>query len=133
MTYNSVLNSLRNPSLLLRAANEELNRPEEDVVTLAACECTRNSVIEFLGSYLTEKKILTISQESIGTLLTRCCKEDAAFKSIDISCFSCKALDKDCIGGYCLDVKKIKECFESAKVVEEFVLAKLKVNPKNLE
>jgi hypothetical protein len=133
MNTQPILHSLRNASSLLRIANNELYRPSEDTVTLCACQSTKNAVIEFLRSYLTEKKVKSISKNSLENLLSECCKADAGFKSIDISCFGCKAEDESCSGAYCLDVKKVSECFAKAKVVEEFVLAKLKVNPKDLE
>lgn len=127
MNTNSVLASLHTASFLLRIANKELCRPSEDTVTLCVCQSTRNAVIEFLQSYLTEKKIKKITNNSLENLLSECCKIDRGFKSINISCFGCKTQNKNCESEYCLDVKKVSECFECAKVIEEFVLAKLKV------
>lgn len=133
MNTNSILHSLRSAASLLRVANQELYRPNKDSVTLCACQSTKNAVIKYFESYLSEKKIKNISNNSIEHLLAECCKVDKGFKSIDISCFGCKTHDENCTHSYCLDVKKVTECFDRAKVVEEFVLAKLKVNPKDLE
>jgi|ERR1035437_3302745 hypothetical protein len=133
MNTNPILDSLHNASSLLRIANNELYRPSEDSVTLCACQSTKNAVMGFLQSYLTEKKVQSISKNSLESLLAECCKVDPGFRSIDISCFGCKTHDENCTGDYCLDTKKVSECFAKAKVVEEFVLAKLKVNPKDLE
>ncbi|MBI4930771.1 MAG: hypothetical protein HY841_08415 [Bacteroidetes bacterium] len=132
MNTNPALPSLRNASSLLRIANDELCRPSEDTVTLCACQSTKNAVIEFLQSYLKEKNVKNITNNSLENLLAECCKIDRGFKCIDISCFGCKTQDENCTSEYCLDVKKVSECFERAKVVEEFVLAKLKVNPRDL-
>lgn len=133
MNTNPILDSLRNASSLLRIANNELYRPSEDSVTLCACQSTKNAVVKFLESYLIEKKVKNISQNSLEELLSQCCNVDSGFKSIDISCFGCKTQDGNCEEGYCLEVNKVSQCFAKAKVVEEFVLAKLKVNPKDLE
>jgi|ERR1039458_1957412 hypothetical protein len=133
MNTNSIHDSLRNASSLLRVANKELYRPKEDSVTLSACQSTKNAVMKFLESYLTEKKVKNFSKSTLENLLAECCKVDPGFKSIDISCFGCKTYDENCIADYCLEVKKVSECFAKAKVVEEFVLAKLKINPKDLE
>lgn len=133
MNTNTTLDALRNASSLLRIANKELYRPSEDAVTLCACHSTKNAVIEFLKSYLTEKKVKSFSNYSLENLLSECTKVDSGFRNIDISCFGCKTQDENCLVSYCLEVNKVSECFAKAKVVEEFVLAKLKVNPKDLE
>ena len=133
MNTNPTLDSLRNASSLLRIANKELYRPSEDSVTLCACQSTKHAVVVFLQSYLSEKKVKNILLNSLENLLDECCKVDAGFKSIDISCFGCKTQDENRLESYCLEVNKVNECFSKAKVVEEFVLAKLKVNPKDLE
>jgi hypothetical protein len=133
MNTNPVLSSLRNASSLLRIANNELNRPSEDTVTFCACQSSKNAAMVFLQSYLREKNVKNIFNNSLQNLLAECCKIDKEFKSIDISCFGCKTHDETCVESYCLDIKKVNECFELAKVIEEFVLAKLKVNPKDLE
>ncbi|MBI4945654.1 MAG: hypothetical protein HY840_04550 [Bacteroidetes bacterium] len=133
MNTNPILDSLRNASSLLRIANNELYRPSEDTVLLCTCQSTKNAVIEFLKSYLLEKKVKSISKNSLENLLAECCKVDSGFKSIDIACFGCKTQEENCVGSYCLETSKVSECFAKAKVVEEFVLAKLKVHPKDLE
>src|ERR1035437_3267766 len=120
MNTNPIMNSLRSASSLLRVADKELYRPSEDSVTICACQSTKNAVTTFLESYLTEKKVKSFSRSTLENLLAECCKVDHGFKSIDISCFGCKTHDKNCAGDYCLDVKKVSECFARAKVVEEF-------------
>ena len=133
MKNNTVLDLLQDSSAMLQIAAGELERPNEDVVALSACQCTRNSVIGFLRSYLLEKKSLFKFHNSLETLLAECAMIDPAFRNIDISCFICKAEDGDCSGGYCLAHHKVHECYERAQIIKEFVLSKLNLNPGFLD
>jgi len=129
MDTNPVLYSLRNASSLLRNADRELLRPEEDSVMLCACQCTKNAVIGFLKSFLAENRVDN-SSNSIEKLLAECRRLEPAFNSIQLNCFSCRTEEAtDC---YCLDVNKVSECFTQAKSVEEFVLAGLKISREDL-
>lgn len=110
---------------MLRIASDELSRPGDDVVTMGACQCIRNSAVGFLRSYLLEKKSLFKFHNSIEKLLIDCIKLDPEFTSIDISCFICKTEDGDCAHIYCLAHHRVQECFERTKMIKEFVLSKL--------
>src|ERR1035441_8992288 len=109
MNTNSNHDSLRSASSLLRVANKELHRPKEDSVTLCACQSTKNAVMKFLESYLKTKNVKNYSKHSLEDILSECSKVDRGFKSIDISCFECKASGANCEKDYCLDVNKVSE------------------------
>jgi hypothetical protein len=133
MKNNSVLALLQDSSAMLEIAAHELERPDEDIVTIGACQCTRNSVIGFLRSYLLEKKSLLKFHNSLEKLLSECAMVDPSFNNIDISCFVCKTEDGDCSGAYCLAQHKVLECYKRAQMIKEFVLAKLNLNPGFLD
>ncbi|TAL56868.1 MAG: hypothetical protein EPN85_14870 [Bacteroidetes bacterium] len=133
MNTNQVITYLKNADSLLRIADGEVHRPSEDAVTWCTCQCTRKSVMELLRSFLSDKNYSGISENSLESLLQKCKKIDSEFNNIDIACFSCKTLDNDCVGGYCLEMEKVNECFEKAIEIREFVFTKLKVNIKDLE
>jgi hypothetical protein len=125
MRNHSVLDLLNDASAMLQIASDELSRPGDDVVTVGACQCIRNSVVGFLRSYLLEKKSLFKFHNSLEKLLLECIMLDSTFSSIDISCFLCKTEDGDCSHIYCLTHHRVHECFECAKMIKEFVLSKL--------
>lgn len=133
MNSNPVITYLKNADSLLQTAEGEVHRPSEDAVTLCTCQCTRKSAMEYLRSFLIRNNYLKVSENSLENLFSECKKIDPEFSKLDISCFSCKSLDNDCVGGYCLDIEKVNDCFEKAKEVREFVFAKLKINTKDLE
>jgi hypothetical protein len=133
MNADTVITYLKKADNLLLTAEGEVNRPSEDTVTLCTCQCTRKSAMEFLRTFLIQNEFSNFSENSLESLLSECKKIDLEFKSIDVACFSCKTLDNDCVGGYCLDIEKVNECFEKAKEIREFVLAKLPVNVKALK
>jgi hypothetical protein len=129
MNTNPVLNSLRNASSLLRDADRELLRPEEDSVILCACQSTKNAVKGFLKTFLAENQVDN-SSNSLEKLLEECRRLEPAFNNIQLNCFDCKTEEAtDC---YCLDINTVSKCFTEAKSVEEFVLAGLKISREDL-
>lgn len=132
MTSLSVFQSLLKAENDFSLASSELNRPSENVMTLCTCQSTRNSVIEFFRAYLVANNSKGTSETTLENLFNLCCKADASFCAIDISHFTCRTLQDNCVGGYCLDIEKVNHCFETAKVVKELVCAKLKVKPSEL-
>ena len=110
----------------LRVAEQELQRPREDAVTLCACQCTRNSVSEFLRSYLFIKTSKRFHDASLSELKKECSRIDAQFGTLDITCFDCRDTAEDsCDKEYCLSVEKVNTCFEKAYMIRELVMTKL--------
>lgn len=116
----------------LRVAERELLRPNEDAVTLCACQCTRNSASSFFRSYLFSKTNNDFHDYSLSDLQYQCAKIDPHFNSIDLTCFECRNDDaKACEKNYCLTVEKVSRCFEQANIIRELVMAKLKFLEKD--
>ena len=129
MKTNPVFHSLRNASSLLRDADKELLRPEEDSVMLCACQSTKNAVKGFLRSFLAVN-LVDNSSNSLEKLLEECCRLEPAFNNIQLNCFDCRTEEAtDC---YCLDRNTVSKCFIEAKSVEELVLAGLKISSEDL-
>lgn len=124
-----VLDSLRHASSLLRNADSELFRPEEDSVTLCACHSIKTATAGYLKSFLAENEASN-SSNSLEVLLSECLKLDSAFNIVDISCFLCKTEE----GGetYCLEPKNVSECLTQAKSIEGIVLDSLKISRADL-
>ena len=129
METNSVLSTMRNASTLLKNVDNELYRPKDDSVTLCTCQLTKNAVMGFLKSYLAQHKVEPYSS-SLENLLSECYRIDRSFNNIQLSSFDCEGDDTG--GGYCLDGNKVSECFSQAKLIEAFVLSKMKISKEEL-
>lgn len=132
MSSLQILESLRKANDDISIASKELTRPKENVMTLCACQCTRRGVIQFLRAYLSGNGNDNITHSTMENLFKECCRTDKHFCSVDISCFLCQTIQEDCVGGYCLDIGKVNQCFQTAGVIKELVCAKLKINPAQL-
>ena len=64
---------------------EELNRPQEDLVMVAACELIKESISDFLTAYLVEKGVLDLPKEDVLALQEECAKIDPAFEALDLT------------------------------------------------
>ena len=124
--------SIRNAFQLLRIAENELVRPQEDAVLFCSCQSTRNSASGFLKAYLLSHSYDKFQNDSLSELLNQCAKIDPHFKAIDLSCFDCRTEHADvCDEKYCLSLEKVNKCFERTNVIRELVMAKLKLSQKD--
>lgn len=130
---NSVIAYLKNADKFLEMASAEVHRPSEDAVGLCTCQCTRKSVMELFRSFLAERNSAALNGNSLEGLFWECRRVDPAFDSLDISCFSCRSLDNNCTGGYCLEIERVNACFDQALMVRKFVLSKLNNEGKEMQ
>ena len=117
----------------LRIAEDELNRPTEDAVTLCACISTRNALNGFLRTFLLKHNPSVSRNLNSDELLNQCTRIDPQFKSLDLSSFACRHVvgEEECEKMYCLSVEKVNECFETVRAAKDLVLAKLNVSEKD--
>ncbi|MEN8124456.1 MAG: HEPN domain-containing protein [Bacteroidota bacterium] len=108
----------------LKIANEELFKPEEDVVTYLVCKNSQYAIENYLKGYLTQRGFETHDNETLEGLMKRCITIDAKFKNIDFQAINCRAHIID--STYCDDVDKVSSCFKTADNLDTF-LRKLKV------
>lgn len=62
---------------------EELNRPQEDLVMIAACELIKKSISDFLIAFLFENGIGTQPDEGILSLQEKCATINPDFDQLD--------------------------------------------------
>ncbi len=72
---------------------EELNRPQEDLVMIAACELVKRSISEFLEAFLIEKGIESFEKGNILQLQSLCMTLDMRFADLDYSSIACLSED----------------------------------------
>lgn len=105
-------NALNNAIENLKSANEELFRPEEDVVVYSVCKNSQYAIQNYLKGYLLEHNIDPKSYTTINLLFEQCVKINPRFQKLDLFDIKCKAHEID--SRYCSDVSKVSNCFDVA-------------------
>ena len=106
---------------LLNRATEELQRSEEDVAAYLVCHNSRQSIKNYLASYLLKNNIEIIQPATMASLMAQCSGLDARFELIDISQIFCRHEVED--EEYCLNVQKVNECLQVANQTRGVVLS----------
>lgn len=102
----------------LQEANEELCRPEEDVVSYLVCKNSQNAIENFLKGYLLSRGIDPQDYENINNLYEQCVAVNPKFKSLDLSGFTCKTHTRD--SRSCSGTEKVSKCYEIAGNLNAF-------------
>jgi HEPN domain-containing protein len=110
----------------LKAANEELFRPVEDVVTYSVCKNSQAAVINYLKGYLLNNGIDPNNYTTIESLFERCKMINEKFDEIDLTEFGCKGHRLD--STYCNEVSKVRKCFEAADNLDTFLRREKVIN-----
>lgn len=103
----------------LNQANEELCRPEEDVVSYVVCKNSQKAIERFLKGYLIQKGANPDYYETLDELYEQCKKINKKFEEVDLSKFGCTASRLD--SKYCEEVAKVSSCFEAANTLDSFL------------
>jgi len=124
---NDQANKLFNKAVeKLNEANEELFRPEEDVVTYMVCKNAQNAIENYLKGFLFNNGIDPSSFKTIDNLYEQCKKINHKFEKIDLSNFSCKSHKLD--SRYCNEVSKASNCFDIADNIDTFLRQECIIN-----
>ena len=96
----------------LKEANQELNRPEEDVVSWLVCQNAQHAIENYLKGYLLKNNVDPSGFDSIESMYHECLKLNKEFEKVDLNDFTCTYAHDDM--AYCNDFNKISHCFELA-------------------
>lgn len=102
----------------LNEANEELYRPDEDVVAYKVCKNAQYAIENYLKGFLTQNGIDPSNYKTINSLYEQCIEINKDFKNVDLSDFECKSYNMD--SRYCNEVSKVSNCFEAADNLDTF-------------
>ncbi|MGB8704602.1 MAG: HEPN domain-containing protein [Gillisia sp.] len=103
----------------LEAANEELCRPEEDVVSYLVCRHSQIAIENFLKGYLLKNNIEPKENETVSSLYNKCLELNHKFREIDLTNFTCKSYKPD--SRSCSSIPKVNGCFEVAGSLNSFL------------
>ncbi len=102
----------------LKEANEELCRPEEDVVAYLVCQNSQIAIGKFLKGFLLQNRRTIENEQTIDDLYASCLAINDNFKEIDLAGFDCQASNLE--SRYCSGPGKVSRCFEIADSVDAF-------------
>jgi len=102
----------KNATEKLRKANDELFRPEEDIVPYSVCKNSQFAIESYLKGYLLENEVDISTLDTMDKLLEQCKHINKKFEKIDLSDIVCKAHKIDT--RYCDSIKKVSDCFDAA-------------------
>ena len=110
-------NYLNEGNLLLNRAEEELNKPHEDVVTLSVCQGTKMAIDNFLKAYLLKHQVKNVEEGDLISRYQQCISFKSDFAKISLDSFDCIHDEKCSMSEYCMSINKVSECL---KVAEDF-------------
>lgn len=102
----------------LKQANNELCRPEEDVVAAMVCKNSQEAIANYLKGFLLLKGIKLPEGASIGTLYEKCRSINSHFEKIDLSSHEC---DVHLESRFCSGTENQSRCFDIADHLDTFL------------
>ena len=103
----------------LNEANEELFKPEEDIVSFVVCKNSQFAVENFLKGFLLQNGVDPSNFKTIDSLYEKCKSINKNFEKVNLSDFECKSHKLD--SRYCNEVSKVSNCFEIADSLDTFL------------
>lgn len=104
---------------MLRAAQRELLKSNDDTVPFMICSNARKSIANHLHAYLYDKGLEIPSSATLVELVNHCRKINPKFENIDIDTFFCGSESHD--KNFCTDIKKVEACVEVAANVRDLI------------
>ena len=110
----------------LDEANQELYRPEEDVVSYLVCKNAQFAIENYLKGFLLKHGIDPGNNKTIDILYEECKTINKNFEEIDLTGFECKAHIMD--SRYCNETSKVSRCLHIAESLDTFLKKKKIIN-----
>ncbi len=103
----------------LREANDELCRPEEDVVSSLVCSNSHEAIENYLKGFLLQNGIEVGSGASVDDLFEKCKEINPHFEEVHLSGFECNAHKDE--SRFCNDSTEFSRCFDIADSLDTFM------------
>lgn len=105
--------------LLVEAAQQEISRPEENVVAPMVCKDARQAIINYMTSFLLDNDITITPPNTIDHLLKQCKEVDGRFSYLNITPINCRFHTRH--DDYCLSTETVAGCLAVAQEVKGVV------------
>ena len=106
----------------LQEGNQELYKPEEDIVSLVICRSTIGSIENYLKGFLTLRGFDIEEDQTLGDLMERCRMLDPKFHSINIKEIDCRNVQDPDL--HCEEIEKFGACYEVADQLDTLLRKK---------
>lgn len=103
----------------LKEANDELCRPEEDVVTQLVCSNSQHAIVNYLRGFLLQNEINTGEDEAIKNLYEQCKAINKHFEEVHLTGFECNAHKDE--SRFCNESSQFSRCFDIADSLDVFL------------
>jgi HEPN domain-containing protein len=115
---NLALEKLINEAnLLLVRAEEELQKPQTEMVSFAACQTAKLSIFKLLKAYLIKHKVDVNGSDNLVHLYDKCKKYNAAFIEVNIPKMDCVSGSHCDMEEYCMESNYVIDCVDKAKSI----------------
>lgn len=106
----------------LQEGNQELYKPEEDIVSLVICRSTIGSIENYLKGFLTLRGFDIEEDQTLADLMERCRMLDPKFRSIKIEEIDCRNVQDPDL--HCEELEKFGACYEVADQLDTLLRKK---------
>lgn len=106
---------------MIKTASDEMMRAHEDVTAHMVCINARQSILNYLISYLQKNNEELKEPITMAGLLEQCRSIDGRFELVDLTPINCR--NKSEHDDYCLHVGTVGECLKIAKQIRAIALA----------
>jgi HEPN domain-containing protein len=103
----------------LREANNELFRPEEDIVSFLVCKNAQFAMENYLKGYLLKNGVDISNCTTIHALYVECVRINPRFEKVNLEGFTCQTQDTE--SRSCNQVSKVSTCFNIANDLDSFL------------
>lgn len=111
MRTMEIKKSLRLAFADLQKAQNELNRPEEDLVPLCVCSSARHSMSAMMRLFLLTKTLNTEEDASLKALFRKCGEYEKEFNRLNLDNLLCQSLKLSaCEDKNCISLKNLNAC-----------------------
>ncbi len=100
-------------------ANNELFRPEEDVVSVLVCKKAQRATENFLRGFLLNNGVEPNVQNTLEDLYNQCKKLNSNFNKVSLTSFDCLSDKLD--SKTCTELTKVNSCFSTATNLNIFL------------
>lgn len=103
----------------LNEANQELFRPEEDMVSFLVCNNSQYAIENYLKGYLLQNGVPPDNYKSIEVLFEECKAINKNFEKVDLTFFECKTHSTN--SRNCNEAAKVSKCLQIAENLDTFL------------
>ena len=103
----------------VKEADDELCRPEEDVVSFLVCKKSQRATENFLKGFLLQNGVEPNGFNSLEELYNQCITINKNFKKFDLSNFKCKSDHLD--AKHCNEISTVNNCYKTADNLDTFL------------